>query len=429
MENTIDQLIAWSKELNVLYVEDDLALREEVSLFLSDIFKRVDLAPNGKEGLEKLAQNDYHLVITDIRMPVMDGIEMIEAIKERYPKQPILVTSAHNESEYLIKLINLGIKYYITKPLQSDQILKVLYTIMEHIYYEKALVQYKQDLEIAHEKLKHFAHLQADSLSAQSATLKAYKEALDKATMVSLTDKNGIFTDVNENFCKTTGYSKEELIGKTHHLISHPSTSKAVYEELWQTILAKKTWQGLIINQTKDLRMLYHYTTVVPIVNTEGEISEFISICQDLTKLHALREQQNSENLSLAMSLNEASLLKQIPFPCALMSNDMMFHSYNKLFEKLVNNHSDEHLLLKLTEQTLSLKEMVDFEEMEYFDSIEAIKGNWPYEGDITFKGVLKSITHMFEILVKISPYEPNRYLICIVKQEEFELCCQVQER
>ena len=117
MQNTINQLVSWSKELTVLYVEDDLALREEVSLFLSDIFKQIDLAPNGLEGLEKLAQNNYHLVITDIRMPIMDGIEMIEKIKELYPKQPILVTSAHNESEYLIKLINLGVQYYITKTL------------------------------------------------------------------------------------------------------------------------------------------------------------------------------------------------------------------------------------------------------------------------------------------------------------------------
>ena len=95
------------------------------------------------------------------------------------------------------------------KPLQSDQILKVLYTIVEHIYQEKALVQYKCDLEIANEKLKKFTHMQSESLDVQNATLKAYKEALDKATMVSLTNKNGIITDVNENFCLTTGYSKE----------------------------------------------------------------------------------------------------------------------------------------------------------------------------------------------------------------------------
>ena len=107
----------------------------------------------------------------------------------------------------------------------------------------------------------------------------------------------------------------------------------------------------------------------------------------------------------------------------------MTFLNYNKLFEELVNNHTDERLLTKLTQQSLHLKELVDFEEMDFFTSIEDIKNNWPYDGDITFKGIVKSIGHMLEVLVKISQYAPNRYMICIVKQEDFELCCQVQER
>ena len=429
MQNTIDQLVSWSKELTVLYVEDDLALREEVSLFLSDIFKQIDLAPNGLEGLEKLAQTSYDLVITDIRMPVMDGIEMITKIKELYPQQPILVTSAHNESEYLIKLINLGVQYYITKPLQSDQILKVLHTIVEHIYQEKALAQYKYDLEVANEKLKKFTHMQSESLDVQNATLRAYKEALDKATMVSLTNKEGLITDVNENFCLMTGYSKEELIGHSHHLISYPSTSQSLYEDLWQTILSKKTWQGLIVNQTKDLRILYHYTTIVPIVGTDGEILEFIGIFQDLTELHNRNAMQSDENLSLALNLKEESLLKQIPFPCALMSDDMIFHTYNKLFEKLVNNHIDESFLFKLTNETLILKDLIDFEEMEYINSIEAIQNNWAYDGEVTFSGIIQSIEHPLKVLIKIHSIESNSYMICIVKQEEFEVCYLAHEK
>lgn len=429
MQNTIDQLIAWSKELKVLYVEDDLALREEVSLFLSDIFAVIDLATNGEEGLLKLAQNQYHLVITDIRMPVMDGIEMIEKIKELYPQQPILVTSAHNESEYLVKLINLGITHFITKPIQSDQILNVLYVIVAHISHEKELERYKKDLESANEKLKKFTHMQSKSIDLKNSILKSYKEALDKATMVSLTDKNGVITDVNDNFCKVTGYSKEELIGKTHHFISHPSTTKALYQELWETILAKKTWQGIILNQTKNFTPLYQYTTIVPILDNEGEIIEFIGILQDFTELHNLNEQKSQDNLHLALNIKEDELLKHIPFPSVFIDNDLTFQNYNKLFEEIVSNHVEENLLGKLTTQKLHLKELIDFEEMDLFNNVESIKNNWPYDGDITFKGVVKSIGHLLCVLVKISDYESNRFLVCIIKEEDFELCCQVQER
>ncbi len=429
MENAIDQLIAWSKDLNVLYVEDDISLREEVSLFLSDIFDQVELASNGEEGLQKLAKNHYNLVITDIRMPVMDGIEMIEKIKELYPEQPVLVTSAHNEIEYLVKLINLGVDNFITKPLQSEQIFKVLHKIVEHIHHKKELRRYEQDLQEANTKLKKLANMQSRSLDLKSSILKSYKEALDKATIVSMTDKFGVITDVNENFCKATGYTREEVLGKTHKLISHPLTDKKIYAEIWKTILEKKTWQGLLINQTRDLKPLYHFTTIVPILDSKGEIIEFIGIIQDLTELHKHNEERAQENLALAMSLKENELLKHIPFAAALIQDDLVFKSHNKLFEEIVSNHANEATLTKLTSKSLHLKELIYFEEMDYFASIESIKSNWPYEGDITFKGSIQSISHMQEVLVKISLYSDKTYLICIIKQEDFELCCQVQER
>lgn len=429
MENMVDQLIAWSKDLKVLYVEDDPALREEISLFLNDIFPHIDLASNGEEGLLKLAQSHYHLVITDIRMPVMDGIEMIEKIKELYPQEPILVTSAHNESEYLVKLINLGVTNFITKPLQSDQVLNVLFSIVEQIHQEQILKRYKQDLETANEKLKKFAHMQSQSLDLKSSFLRAYKEALDKATIVSITNKDGIITDVNENFCKATGYSRDEIVGQSYKVITHPSTNPSLYDEIWEVLLAKKTWQGLIVSQTRTLEPLYHYKTIVPIFNAQGTIMEYISIIQDITDLYKKQEEKTQETITLAMNIKEDELLKNIPFSSALLSENLTFLNYNKRFEELVNNHTDECLLTKLTQQSLSLKELVDFEEMDLFTSIEEIKNNWPYDGDITFKGVVKSIGHMLEVLVKISQYEPNRYMICIVKQEDFELCCQVQER
>ena len=88
-----------------------------------------------------------------------------------------------------------------------------------------------------------------------------YKEALDKATIVSITNKDSIITDVNENFCKSTGYSRDEIVGQSYKVITHPSTNPALYDEIWEALLARKTWQGLIISQTRTLEPLYHYKT------------------------------------------------------------------------------------------------------------------------------------------------------------------------
>jgi len=429
MENTIDQLITWSKDLKVLYVEDDISLREEVSIFLSDIFDEVDLAENGQEGLEKLALNTYHIVITDIRMPVMDGIEMIEKIKELYPEQPVLVTSAHNEIEYLVKLINLGVDNFITKPLRSEQIFKVLHKIVEHVYHKKELQRYREDLESANTKLKRLTKAQSQTLDLKESLLKSYQEALDKACIVSLTDTDGFIKDVNENFCNATGYTKEDVLGKKHTIIGSPLTDKHIFTELWETITAKKMWQGFIVNQTKSLTPLYHYTTVVPILNNQGDIVEFIGIIQDLTQLHHYQAEQNNQNLDQALSLKNDEILKRIPFPCGLMRSDFCFESYNKSFESLLLSHCDEGLLGKLTSGSLRLKEVAYFEEMDYFDTVDAIMSQWPYSGDVTFKGTIKSFNGLQEVLVKVSLFSPDIYLVCIIKQEDFELCCQVLEK
>ena len=429
MENAIDQLIVWSKDLKILYVEDDISLREEVSIFLADIFQSVELATNGQEGLDKLAQGKYDIVITDIRMPVMDGIEMIESIKFLYPEQPILVTSAHNEIEYLVKLIHLGVDNFITKPLQSEQVFKVLHKIVEHINQKKELRRYRDDLECANETLKKLTQAQSKVLDLKSSVLRSYQEALDKACIVSISDVNGVIKDVNENFCKATGYTKEEMVGSKHSLISHPLTSSDLYVELWETILAKKTWQGLLVNQTKSLKPLYHYTTIVPILDNQGEIIEFVGIIQDLSALYHANEQKAQCDISKAIVLKESELLKNMPFPSALMRNDFSFDAYNKSFENLVVHHMQENLLGKLISKNLYLKELVSFEEMDYFKSVEAILDQWSLDGDITFKGIVKSTIGLQEVLVKISPYTENFHMICIVKQEDFELCCQVQER
>ena len=428
MENAIDQLIEWSKDLDVLYVEDDAALREEVSLFLSDIFNRVDLASNGEEGLRKLALNKYNLVITDIRMPVMDGIEMIEKIKELYPEQAILVTSAHNEIDYLVKLINLGVDNFITKPLQSEQIFKVLHKIVEHIHHKKELRKFEQDLQDANAKLKKFATMQSKSLDLKTSLLKSYKEAIDKATILSITDKYGVIKDVNDNFCHATGYTKEEIIGKTHKIIEHPSTDKELYTQMWKSILAKQTWQGLVINQTRNFQPLYHYTTIVPILDNQGDILEFINIIQDLTELYAHNEKKTQESLSVAKNLKDSELLKSLPFAASFMTKGLLFTTHNKLFETLVTDHINEESLVKLTQDTLYLKEVIDFEEMDYISNLNDITDKFPYEGDITFKGTIKAISHIQEVLVKVTPYE-QQFLVCIINQEDFELCCQVHER
>ncbi|MFT5836069.1 MAG: putative nucleotidyltransferase with HDIG domain [Sulfurimonas sp.] len=111
---------------SVLYVEDELELREGISSFLNKIFTNIDTASNGLEGLEKYTNKEYDIVITDIQMPKMSGLEMIKKIKEIKQQQEIIVVSAYTDSIYFTESISLGVTGYIIKPIDFPQILKML---------------------------------------------------------------------------------------------------------------------------------------------------------------------------------------------------------------------------------------------------------------------------------------------------------------
>ncbi len=113
--------------------------------------------------------------------------------------------------------------------------------------------------------------------------LKQYIEAIEKNNIVSKTDINGIITFANEEFCKISKYSKEELIGKNHNIVRHPDVPKEVFKKLWDTILAKKTYKATVKNMAKDGTTFYVNSTVIPILDEKGDIKEFVAIRYDVT--------------------------------------------------------------------------------------------------------------------------------------------------
>jgi len=97
------------KTLSVLYVEDEDDIREELTTFIQRCVASVRTAANGQAGLETFSQYQPDLVITDIRIPVMDGLEMLENIRAMSPKTPVIVTTAFEEPRYFQQSIDLGV--------------------------------------------------------------------------------------------------------------------------------------------------------------------------------------------------------------------------------------------------------------------------------------------------------------------------------
>jgi len=117
-----------------------------------------------------------------------------------------------------------------------------------------------------------------------------YKNAVDRSSIVSKTDKSGRITYANAEFCKISGYTQEELIGKSHNIVRHPDMSKSAFKKMWKTILAKKPWSGIVKNSTKEGSDYIVEVTINPILNEKGDIEEFIAIRNDITELIHLHE-------------------------------------------------------------------------------------------------------------------------------------------
>ncbi|WP_022851158.1 response regulator transcription factor [Limisalsivibrio acetivorans] len=114
------------KGLSVLYVEDDINVRESLLRFLRRRFDNIHYAKDGKEGLAQYMEHKPDIVITDIQMPMMDGLEMASRIMQDNPEVKIIVTTAFNEEPFLERAGKLGIEHYIKKPVLKDDLVSSL---------------------------------------------------------------------------------------------------------------------------------------------------------------------------------------------------------------------------------------------------------------------------------------------------------------
>lgn len=137
MQDNIKTTTSFIKEraqkVSVLYVEDEEFLRNQTASLLNKLFKNVDIAVDGKDGLDKYFQNKYDIVITDLSMPNMNGLELISNIRKKNLHQIIIIMSAHKEPEDMGKVeINNEIEY-IYKPVEMNQMLKILSNSIERL--------------------------------------------------------------------------------------------------------------------------------------------------------------------------------------------------------------------------------------------------------------------------------------------------------
>ncbi len=194
--------------------------------------------------------------------------------------------------------------------------------------------------------------------------LQQYQLILDRSVVVSKTNKDGIITYVNDSFCKVSGYTKDEVIGKSHNIIRHPETPKSQFRKLWSTIKKGEIWKGILKNKKKNSKSYFNNTTIVPIKDSEGKIVEYISSGSDVTELFenrtklqnifktdALTGLRNRVSLIDDITKNSQGVLALINIDRFKELNDIKGHStgdriIQELGERLFNFINDEEYKL-----------------------------------------------------------------------------------
>lgn len=218
-------------------------------------------------------------------MPNMNGTDFIKMIRDINQEVPIIIVSVYSDNESLMQSINYGIQGYIKKPINND--------ILEE--------------QINHIKAQKY----------QKTFTKEFQDITNRSAIISKINLEGIITYVNETFCETSGFSKEELIGEKYNLIKSKSEgTQFLHELLLKLSKSHEKWTGVLKHQNKSGELYYLKTTIQPISNKEDKTEQFITLSIPITDIVNPEEQlndylqQHQESVLLLIKIEEFKYLE-----------------------------------------------------------------------------------------------------------------------
>jgi PAS domain S-box-containing protein len=254
--------------LKILLLEDSAVDAEIIHRFLQKEITKFEfrLAMNKRNFIETLEQYTPDVILSDNSLPQFNASEALAIVRNQWPHLPFILVTGTVSEEYAAGIIKQGADDYILK----DRMTRLPAAI------ETALKQRRIMKEITD-----------------------YRYAMDQSAIIAITDQTGIITYANENFCRISGYTTDELIGEDHRIINSGYHPDSYIRNLWVTIAHGKIWKGEFRNKAKDGTYYWVDTTIVPFLNEKNKPYQYLSIRTDITKKKKAEENLRRSELSL----------------------------------------------------------------------------------------------------------------------------------
>jgi len=261
-------------DISLLYVEDEADVRELVSGMLMKKYPglRLFVAGDGGSGLELFREKRPEIVVTDIRMPIMDGLRMASAIRLLNPDTFIIAVTAHSDADQLVNAIEIGFNHYVLKPVDYRK----LFATIDKC---RALHAMNRRVKAQEEHIRRLSRVVAESPSS-----------------VVITDAKGNITYVNPRFTTLTGYTEEEVIGRYPRFLKSHDMPGEVYEELCANVKAGMEWRGELLNRHKSGDLYWESVSIFPLCGESGEIDNFVAVAEDISQRKKAEAAINSLN-------------------------------------------------------------------------------------------------------------------------------------
>ncbi len=205
-----------ARDIKLLVIEDEPYVRDSYVDMLDILGFKCDVADNGREGLAKIAKTDYHIVLTDLNMPVMDGLETLKRIKKKTPHVQVIVITGFATIENAIKAMKQGAFDYITKPISFEHVKIILDRCVQHIIAtqeNKELKDHNQELLELNDLKSKFITITNHELRTPLAVIKGYVELLEMAVPEKNEETREYFEVVNN-----TLHDLVEMVERMHDL-------------------------------------------------------------------------------------------------------------------------------------------------------------------------------------------------------------------